>query len=77
MAGRIDTDGSLKEQRSQTYYWSSSPVKNSNSALFLFVYFGGVNTVVNNNRAVGYSIRCFKDSPDASATRIITFNENG
>ena len=72
------SDASLGYQGSRGYYWSSSPVSaSSNSARNL--YLNSSNVYANNNhyRANGLSVRCFKDSPDAPETKIITFNENG
>ena len=67
-AGRRNySKASLNNQGSYGYYWSSSPNSaGSNNARRL--YLGSSNVRADNldNRAVGYSVRCFKDSYVAS-----------
>jgi hypothetical protein len=59
----------------QGHYWSSSP--KGSVARSLRFYSSNVNGGYGYDRANGKSIRCFKDHPDAPATRTITFHENG
>jgi uncharacterized protein (TIGR02145 family) len=82
-AGKRDyVDASLIGQGSEGWYWSSSPVF-SNLYYASYLYFGYVNEVSADHsssyayRTNGYSVRCFKNSPDASETLILTFHENG
>jgi len=59
-------------------YWSSSPrSENSTYARFLYMDSSTVQAHNLDFRTYGYSVRCFKDHPDAPATLTITFNQNG
>ena len=72
---RSYSNASLEYQGSYGFYWSSSPT--SSFAYGLFLYSPGVFKINDGDRAATKSIRCFKDSPDAPETNIVTFNENG
>ena len=74
--GTIFNNTNLMAQGSDGMYWSSSP----NSVYSSNAYHLRLNSRVaieSTRRAYGFSVRCFKDSPDAPATRILTFHENG
>ena len=69
---------SLFGQGSLGRYWSSSPHSaGSYYARGLYLDSSSVNANGSNDRAIGYSVRCFKDSPDAPETLTLTFDENG
>ena len=75
---RIYSSAALSDQGSRTYDWSSSPYSaGSINARLLYLDSSNVTADRNLDRARGYSVRCFKDSPDAPETLTITFDENG
>ena len=53
------SDGSLNDQSSVAYYWSSSP--NTTGAYNLYFPTTAVFPAVNSNRAYGFSVRCVKN----------------
>ena len=53
------------------YYWSSTPFNANNAYLLNFSSYY-INPQYNNNRANGFSVRCFNDFPTT-----ITFDLNG
>ena len=60
------------------YYWSSSPdSESSNLAHYLILDSSNVGANAVDKRAYGFSVRCFKDHPDAPETLTLTFDENG
>ena len=69
----------LNSQGSLGYYWSSSPYGVDNPALArtLSLSSSYVSATSYDGRSYGYSLRCFKDSPNAPETLIYTFNQNG
>lgn len=75
---RYYLDASLGSQGINGHYWSSSPHSaSSNRARYLRLNPSSVTTDNDYFRAYGFSVRCFKDSPDAPETLTITFDENG
>lgn len=61
-------------------YWSSSPYgdENLHNARYLFlVDSSNVRVDDGKSRALGYSVRCFKDTPKAIQTLTLTFDANG
>jgi hypothetical protein len=72
------SNASLYRQGVFGQYWSSSPyLASSYSARSMRLESSSVNADYSNSRSGGNPVRCFKDHPDAPATRTITFNENG
>ena len=66
------------------YYLSSSPrpsdySNSTNQAYRIWFTSDNVSTddLTNRSRASGFSVRCFKDSPEAPETRTVTFQSNG
>lgn len=68
-------DASLNGQESYGVYWSSSPYSaddpNFARCLGLILSIVGANN--NNDRAFGYSVRCFKDTYEVPSTYIVRF----
>jgi len=86
LAGMRGSAGSVQDQWSVGRYWTSSPAMvigehDIVSYVPHQLYFNSqyIETMwrEHRDRGFGFSIRCFKDSPNAAETRIITFNENG
>ena len=74
------SDAVLSNQGSYANYWSSSPsmmVDYLNYARYLYMGASGVFATSIKFRASGNSVRCFKNSTEAKATRTVTFNANG
>ena len=64
---RSSSDASLSYQGSDGDYWSSSPVSaSSNYARRLYLSSSNVGANDSSRRALGNSVRCFKDSYVAS-----------
>jgi hypothetical protein len=64
LAGGRDYDSSatVYNQGTFAYYWSSSPDPSSSSARSLEVNLFYVSAYNGNDRALGFSLRCFQDS---------------
>lgn len=76
-AGYYDSYGASIYNYAFGRYWSSSPYSANDSARFLNLNSSSVNANIDNWRAEGLSVRCFKDSPNAPQTLILTFDANG
>ena len=76
---RYYEDASLYNHGSFGLYWSSSPSDSDNpdSARTLYLYSSDVRAIYNYNRAVGLSVRCFKDSYDAPTIYTLIFDSQG
>ena len=69
-------DASLTDYGIYGYYWSSSPYGSTPYYTFhLNLNSSNVYTNFADNRANGYSVRCFKNSYEP--TKTVTFNLNG
>ena len=73
------SSASLDIQGSDGYYWSSSPYGSSDpySARRLYLGSSDVYADDNDNRAYGFSVRCFKDSYVAPSTYTLELDANG
>ena len=66
-AGSRSSNASLYNQGSNVLFWSSSPSSaSSNYARNLYLDSSNVYADYDNDRALGFSVRCFKDSYVAS-----------
>lgn len=76
---RYYNSASIYDQESRGYYWSSSPYGSDNPNYARRLFLDSASVRVDNYyfRALGYSVRCFKDSPKAPETLILTFDING
>ena len=75
---RIYSTADLKHQGSFGLYWSSSPHSaGSNLARLLNLDSSYVRAVSSSRRAIGLSVRCFKDSYVAPKTYTLTFDSQG
>ena len=71
-------DASLNNQGSNGYYWSSSPNSaGSNYARYLSLNSSSVLANDTSSRALGLSVRCFKDTYEAPTTYTLTFDSQG
>lgn len=78
--GRSAYDAFPDSQDNLGFYWSSSPFGSDYPGYAAILYLSSfeVNPYYDiYSRARGFSVRCFKDSPDAPETLTITFDENG
>lgn len=72
------SDASLISQGSLGRYWSSSPYSaSSHLARYLNLDSSSVRANDYHDRALGYSVRCFKDSYVAPISYILEFDANG
>ena len=75
---RGSTGASLSHQGSYGIYWSSSPGSaSSDYARLFYLYSSYVYASSYSRRAYGFSVRCFKNSPEVPETLTLTFDENG
>jgi hypothetical protein len=70
-------NASKRDQNSVGYYWSSSPDMNASSKAHYLVVNYDLDANYNGGRAFGFSVRCFKDSPEVSEPHRVTFQANG
>ncbi|MDR2541341.1 MAG: fibrobacter succinogenes major paralogous domain-containing protein [Candidatus Peribacteria bacterium] len=57
---RNRTSGGLFSQGAYALYWASTP--NGTNAYYLYFYSTNLHPQPSNNRAIGFSVRCFQNS---------------
>ena len=78
LANYRDYSTSSLNNSSDGRYWSSSPLLSSPyRARRLYIISSRINGDSYALRDFGTSVRCFKDSPNAPETKILTFQEHG
>lgn len=75
--GRSFSNAALNVQGEGGYYWSSSPYGDDFPEQSRYLYLSYSNArAIYSQRALGSSVRCFKDSYVARMTYEVTFNPN-